>query len=189
MRRKDREMNREFGFDLIDRADYGVLSVVDGDAPLSVPLSMVRYGNYLYFHSAREGRKTDVFYDGINVTVVFVADVKVPELFGDDELSKIAIDESKFSVLVSSVFTTEFASVIVTGTLEEVLDEDEMLHALELVCKKYTPTKMEYFNSAVLSGAKHTRVYKVMIEELTSKRKKYAKDGHELKFMEEEQSE
>ena len=186
MRRKDREMNKEFGLELIDRAGYGVLSVVDEDSPLSVPLSIVREGNFLYFHSAREGRKTDVFYDGIKVTVVFVADVKVPELYSDEELSIMATDESKFSVLVSSVFTTEFASAIVTGTLEEVLDEDEKIHALELVCKKYTPNKMEYFKSAVLSGAKFTRVYKVEIEELTSKRKKYAKDGHELKFMEEE---
>lgn len=29
MRRKDRDMNADFGLDFIDRADFGVLSLVD----------------------------------------------------------------------------------------------------------------------------------------------------------------
>lgn len=50
MRRKDREMSREFGLEVIDRAAYGVLSVVDSDgAPYALPLSIVRDGRICIF--------------------------------------------------------------------------------------------------------------------------------------------
>lgn len=51
MRRRDREMNREFGLEVIDKSIYGVLSIVaDDNEPYSIPLSIVRDGNKLYFH-------------------------------------------------------------------------------------------------------------------------------------------
>ena len=56
MRRKDREMNAEFGLEVIDRAEFGVLSLVDPQGEVySVPLSIARDGSQLYFHSARSG--------------------------------------------------------------------------------------------------------------------------------------
>lgn len=50
MRRKDREMDREFGLKVIDKATYGVLAMVDEGKPYCIPLSIVRDGNTLYFH-------------------------------------------------------------------------------------------------------------------------------------------
>ena len=43
MRRKDREMNAEFGFEVIDPSEFGVLSLVDPKGEVySVPLSIAR---------------------------------------------------------------------------------------------------------------------------------------------------
>lgn len=54
MRRKDRAMNKEFGLKLIDKSDYGVVSMVDSEnKPYSLPLSIVRDEQLLYFHSAK----------------------------------------------------------------------------------------------------------------------------------------
>ena len=62
MRRKDRQMNKEFGYDLIDRSAYGVLSMVDeNNGPYAIPLSLARKGEFLYFHSAKDGRKVHIF--------------------------------------------------------------------------------------------------------------------------------
>ena len=60
MRRKDREMPLQFAHQVIDKATYGVVSMIDGEMPYSVPLSIVRSGDVLYFHSAMQGRKVDV---------------------------------------------------------------------------------------------------------------------------------
>ena len=56
MRRKDREMNTEFAKQVIDRSRYGVLSIIEtgSGTPYSIPLSIVRDDEVLYFHSARE---------------------------------------------------------------------------------------------------------------------------------------
>ena len=60
MRRKDRERDRAFAYDVIDRCEYGVAAMAgEGGAPYCVPLSLVRLGDALYFHCALEGTKLD----------------------------------------------------------------------------------------------------------------------------------
>ena len=61
-------------------------------------------------------------------------------------------------------------------------DEQEKLRAIKLICEKYAPTKMEYFNLAVESGLQIVNIYKIEIEELTAKRKKFDAHGEELKW-------
>ena len=61
-------------------------------------------------------------------------------------------------------------------------DEKEKIKAMKLICEKYTPRKMKYFDMAIKAGLKRTNVYKVEIEDITSKRKKYDMHGEELKW-------
>ena len=184
MRRQDREQDRAFAMGIIDKAPYGVLSVNDEQSPMSVPLSLVREGDDIYFHSGKAGRKIGLLKDGTRVTLVFVGTVKVPDLFTKDQLDDMSKDESKFPLFVSSVFTTEFESAIVEGTIEEVVDEADKVHGLELICQKYTPDKMRYFNEAVQSGIGYVKIFKIHMDQIAGKRKKYARDGHELKYRE-----
>ena len=59
MRRKDREMSAEFGLSVIDKAQFGVLSLVNMENEVySLPLSIARDGDRLYFHSATAVLKT-----------------------------------------------------------------------------------------------------------------------------------
>ena len=182
MRRKDREMDRNFGYKVIDKASYGVLSMVDGNEPYAIPLSIVRQGEILYFHSAKSGRKVNILAKNSIVSLVFVGDTRIPEIFTEEELEEIAGDESKTRLLISSVFTTEYDSVVVKGKVEMVEDEEERIKGMRFICEKYTPTKMEYFETAIKAGLEKTNIYKIYIDEIRSKRKKYDKQGKEMKY-------
>ena len=182
MRRKDRMMSREFGIGIIDKSRYGILSMVDGDEPYGLPLSIVRDGDHLYFHSAKDGRKVKVLEKNPKVNITFVGDVEVPENFTEEELDEIAGDKSKAVLLISSVFTTQFESAIVKGKANLVEDRDEKVHAMKLVCQKYTPDKMKYFDMAIEAGLNRTNVYKIEVEEISAKRKKYDSEGKEMKW-------
>lgn len=183
MRRKDREMSREFGLKIIDKARFGVLSMVSEDGmPYGVPLSIVRDGNTLYFHSARAGRKVKTLAGNPGVSITFVGEVDVPGLYTKEVLDEIVKQESKSELLTSNVFTTEFESVIVTGGVRLVEDEQERLKGMRLICEKFTPAKMDYFDAAVKFGLGVTAIYAVEIEGIETKRKKYDSSGTEMKW-------
>ena len=182
MRRKDRQMPQNFAHQVIDKAQYGVVSMIDKDKSYSVPLSIVRSGDLLYFHSAKQGRKVDVLANNANVTVVFVGDKCVPENYSPDELEEMNRDASMAVKLISNVFTTEFESTIVTGVAKLVDDEEEKIGAMRLICEKYTPDKMQYFETAIVAGLNRTNVYRVKMETISAKRKKYDSEGVEMKY-------
>ncbi|MDD2521646.1 MAG: pyridoxamine 5'-phosphate oxidase family protein [Anaerolineaceae bacterium] len=180
MRRKDREMSVEFGLEVIDRSDFGVLSLVDAHCePYSVPLSIARDGMSLYFHSARSGVKTNLLTEGKRVRVVFVSDVRVPELIENDLLDQMLAEGSGRDVLGTKVFTTEFASAIVTGRISMVESDDAKRDALRLISQRFVPGKMAYFDAALGDALAVTSIYSIDIEELTAKRKKFAASGEE----------
>ena len=57
MRRKDRERDAAFAWEVFDRTPFGVLSLRDGEGAYGVPISPARVGETVYFHCAREGKK------------------------------------------------------------------------------------------------------------------------------------
>ncbi len=187
MRRKDRMMDKDFCLNIIDNCEFGNLALIkDDNYPLLIPLSLVREGEYIYFHSAKEGEKTNYLDNDKEVIISFVSDVKVPSNYSDEELDSFKKDKSKAKELISNVFTTEFSSVLVKGKTSLVISKDEKIKAMKLICEKYTPNKMDYFNIAIEAGLNRVNVYKVSIENLSGKRKKYDSDGKELKWMRQE---
>lgn len=183
MRRKDREMNKEFAFEIIDKSAYGIVSMVARDSqPYAIPLSIVREKETLYFHSAKEGKKVDIFVSAPNVVITFVGQVKVPDIFSLEELEIMATDGQKAKLLINHTFTTEYESAIVSGKIKLVDNEVEKTQALRLICEKYTPDKMAYFPLAIEASLNRTNVYKVLINEFSAKRKKYDTNGEEMKW-------
>ena len=155
MRRSDRQQDRAFSLALIDRCTHGVAAFATGeDAPYCIPLSFVRVDNVLYFHCAREGRKTELLRRDPRVCVTFV---------GDDSP---AFEEP-------SDFTTFFQSAVVCGTAKEVTDEDEKISALRALCEKITPEHMnrERFDLAIRHSLAVTAVWRIEMTEITGKAK------------------
>lgn len=182
MRRKDREMPEAFGLAVIDKAPFATLCISDeGGLPYAVPLSVARKGEYLYFHSARSGRKAELLVDKKFATLVFVADVRVPQLYSDEQLQRLAQKPEQFSQRASDIFTTEFASAIASGRIEKLTSLEDKVLGLAAVCEKYTPEKMQYVELALRDALPITAVYRMHIDTLTAKRKKYDDQGEELK--------
>lgn len=177
MRRKDREMDKDFAYEVIDKSEYGTLCVFDYDI-FAFPFSAVREGDYIYFHSATTGTKVEAFKNQEMVKAVFVADVKVPDLYTDSEIEeKLKTEHPSF--LTKKIYTTEYASAICDGRIELVEDEEEKRHGLKLLCEKYTPNKMKFFDHAT-KRLDFVNVYKIHMTNVTAKRKKFAEDKTEL---------
>ena len=153
MRRSDRARDRAFSLALIDRCTHGVVAISTGEpAPYCLPLSFVRVGGELYFHCAREGRKTDLLRRFPQVCVTFVGD-----------------DRPHFTP--PAMYSTWFQSVIVTGTAVEVTDSAEKIEALRTLCRKVTPDAMDGFTLAVEKSLTVTAVWKIHMEEISGKAK------------------
>jgi nitroimidazol reductase NimA-like FMN-containing flavoprotein (pyridoxamine 5'-phosphate oxidase superfamily) len=150
MRRKDREMPREFAETVIDKSGFAAMATVNpGGTPYCTVLSMVRDGEWLYFHCALEGRKIDNLRRGNQVCVSFVGDAKAPP----------------------DNFTMEYESAVVFGTALEVTDRDEKIRALRLICERYTPSNMAAFEGAIEKSLDITGVWKIHIDDISGKRR------------------
>lgn len=151
MRRKDREMNRDFALQVADKCEYGVLSVIDPDGmPYGVALSIVRIEDFIYFHCAYDGLKIDCFKNNPNACLVCV---------GNTERQKDS-------------FTTKYESAVIRGTLLEVTDNEEKILALRFLCERHTPLNMENFDAAIKASISRTGIWKMKIESITGKCKK-----------------
>ena len=151
MRRTDRERDRAFAYDVIDRCAYGVATMTDGDRPYCVPLSLVRVGDVLYFHCALEGTKLDLLRKNPQVCLSFVAENQAAE----------------------DKFTTYFQSASVTGEAAEVTEDQEKILALRALCEKLTPANMtgDNFQRAVAKSLPRTGVWRIAIREAAGKEK------------------
>ncbi len=162
MIRKDREMPREFAESIVDKCEWAVMAMTDADGfPYCIPLTIARDGNFIYFHAGKAIGK------------------KAAALAADSRICMTCVGDTKRA---SDKFTTEFESAVLTGTASEVEDEQEKIHALRLICERHTPANMAEFQQAMERSLSNTAVWKITIGEMTGKRKKYDKDGTELKY-------
>lgn len=154
MRRKDRQRDEAFCLELIDNCTNGIMALTTGeDTPYCLPLSFVRKDRSLYFHGAKEGRKTDLMRACPKVCITFV---------GRDDPTYQA---------ESNNYTTMFASAIVTGTAHEVLEDEEKIEALRLLCQELLPEAMtgDNFDRAIAASLSATAVWRIDMEELSGK--------------------
>ena len=154
-------MDQNFALYVVDKCEYAVISMVDPEGePYCLPITIVRSENTIYFHTAMEGRKIDILNSAPSVCMACVGDTNP----------------------VPHKFTTEFESAIVTGTAYEVTEEAEKILALKLLCQRHASTNMKEFDRAVSKSLSRTGIWKIKIREITGKRKKYDRDGKEMKF-------
>lgn len=118
MRRSKQELPREEVDRILRESTSGVLSVVDADGyPYGVPLSYVRTGGRIYFHSAKAGHKITAIGEGGKATFCVVSkDDVCPE-----------------------AYSTRYESVIAFGTVSVVSDGEEALSAMRALGEKYRP--------------------------------------------------
>lgn len=151
MRRKERREDENFAFEVLDKAEFAVLSMIDEDGlPYCLPISVVRIGEKLYFHSAENGRKAEAMSKDPNVCLTAAADV----------------------VSAEDKFTTYFKSAVVRGKAVRVTDDEEKITALKAICERFTPSNMPDFSNAIKMSLPRTAVWRIDIENATGKQKK-----------------
>jgi nitroimidazol reductase NimA-like FMN-containing flavoprotein (pyridoxamine 5'-phosphate oxidase superfamily) len=150
LRRKDRAVTDDEATAILNKAEYGVLSTISPDGkPYGVPLNFCIIDNSIYFHCAIEGRKIENIEKNNSVSFCAVENTEIlPDKFG-----------------------TKYASVIVSGEVAEIFDDDKQM-ALEGLLKKYSSNYfskgLEYINTLKAK----TRVFKISITHLSGKARK-----------------
>lgn len=151
MRRKDRQMPEEFAWSVVDKCEYAFLAMTTEEGgPYGLPGTIAREGRSVYFHSALEGRKVSCLRRSPHVCLTCVGDTQVPP----------------------GKFTTLFESAVAFGTVEEVPEDGEKIHALRLLCQRHTPENMEQFSRAIDKSLSRTGVWRITVEEISGKAKR-----------------
>ena len=147
MRRKDRQLVETDIKEILHKAAYGVLSLVDeNNQAYAVPLSFVYFREALYFHSAAEGLKLDLVRQNPHAAFCVVgATAVLPEHF-----------------------TTNYESVIALGKTVEVTAEEKEA-ALEAFIEKYASDFKEKGLAYIEKAGSVTTVLKLCIEQCTGK--------------------
>jgi hypothetical protein len=147
MRRKDREISQREAIELLDKAEYGVLSTVNKNGqPYGIPLSYVYKDNSIYFHCAVDGQKLVNITNNAKVSFCVVGSTTVlPETFG-----------------------TLYESAVVFGMAREV-HESERHKALVWLLEKYCSDFMEGGLQYIESKNTITKVIKIEISRISGK--------------------
>ncbi len=148
MRRKDREKDRDFALDVIKRSEYSVLSMITPEnTPYGIPISHVLSDEVIYFHSAKEGKKSEILETNSRVSLTCVCDTE----------------------LVPEKFTTKYKSAVVVGNCSLVTEDSEKKAALMLICEKYAGSNIESAGNSIERNLNITSVYKITPIEITGK--------------------
>lgn len=144
-------MPEEFAWEVVDKCEYAFLAMTAEDGgPYGLPVTIVREGRAVYFHSAMEGRKVACLRRNPRVCLTCVGDTRVPE----------------------GKFTTLFESAVAFGTAAEVTDGAEKVRALRMLCRRHTPGNMAAFDRAIAASLERTGIWRITVEEITGKAKR-----------------
>ena len=148
MRRKKQQLGEDECLAIVDAATSGVLSVIGDDGyPYGVPLSFVRTGKTLVFHSAAEGHKIDAIKANPKASFTIAA---------QDEV-------------VPSEYNTHFRSVIAFGQVRIVEDRDEKMALLRALGDRYWPNHDNELEAEIAPRFDRMHVLAFDIEHLTGK--------------------
>lgn len=145
MRRKDRERDAAFAWEVFDRASFAVLSLRDGEGAYGVPVSPARVGEAVYFHCAPAGKKLDCIAQWPQ------AGLTVCEVTGSD------------------YFSCSYRSAILSGEVALVEDEAEKTEALRAISRRYCPEDMPDFDKYLAPRLKSTAVCRMDVRSITGK--------------------
>lgn len=148
MRRFKQQLTNEECVKILLSATSGVLSLCGDDMkPYGVPLSHVYDNGKLYFHSALSGYKIDLIEQNCNVCFTVIA---------KDELHPEG-------------YTTYFKSVIASGKIRIIENEEEKLKILEFLGRRCNANDEEGLTEEIKKGFARCLALKMKIESLTGK--------------------
>ena len=150
MRRSDKMLTNEEMLEIMETAEYGILSTVGGNGfPYGVPVNFIYKDGNIYFHSALTGYKLENIECNNKVSFCVVKDV----------------------ALIPDDFNTKYKSVICFGEVKELGDEKKQeifVAFLKKFSNDYMKAGMEYIKKSITKA----KVYEIEIKHMTAKGKK-----------------
>lgn len=150
MRKIERELSSEETLEIIEKGEYGVLSLQgDDDYPYSVPLSYVYHNNKIYFHGANEGYKLKCIENNHKVCFCVVGN----------------------TLILPEKFSTKYESAIIFGQVNEVNGDEKkeaLIHIIRKYSKEFEKEGLMYIEKAISK----TKVMSVEIDHMTGKGRK-----------------
>ncbi len=148
MRRRDRELAVPEAWELLRRAEWGVLSTLGEDGwPYGVPVNHVVVEGCIYIHCAQVGHKLEnlAFESKVSYCTVASSEVQPAEL------------------------STDFESAVVFGRAELVAEDAEKRQALEALLARFAPQHPAEGAEAMRKEYGRTAVIRIAPEHVTGK--------------------
>ena len=152
IRRKDRLIDREAGVALLEKCEYGVLSVLgDDDYPYGVPVNFVFKDDCIYIHGFLDGHKIDAMKKHPKVCFTAVGDIEI----------------------MKGQISTNYISVIAFGKAEVIAPSDNDIRdmAFAAIMDKYIPGESDRTNEYIKANEARTNLIKIDVEHLTCKQR------------------
>lgn len=152
IRRRNRLLSEDEAMMLLENGEYGVLSMASPEEGVyGIPINYVwDKQQSIYFHCAPEGRKLRML----------------------NECSRVSFCVVGRTHVISNQFSTEYESIVISGTVIRQLEEAEKRMALELLLDKYSPEDKEVGLKYMEKSFHRTHVLKLIIESVSGKCKK-----------------
>ena len=148
MRRKEKAISADEIKDVLDNAEYGILSTISEDGtPYGTPLNFAYSDGAIYFHCACEGHKLENIRYNENVCFnVFDSVLLMPE-----------------------DFNTQYRSVTVFGKIFVVQNDDEKNAGISAIARKLSPDFIEAGKAYIERAFNDMHVLKLEPEYMTGK--------------------
>ncbi|HIU54188.1 MAG TPA: pyridoxamine 5'-phosphate oxidase family protein [Candidatus Gallibacteroides avistercoris] len=152
IRRQDRLLPQEKAYYLLKKGEYGTLSMVsEEDTGYGIPINFVYDDKQdcIYFHCAMEGKKLRCLAKNNRVSFCIIGKTAV----------------------ISNQFTTAYESVVVNGTMDIHLSDQERRYGLSLLLDKYCPNDKEIGLRYIEKSFHRTNVIRLNIFSFSGKSK------------------
>jgi len=147
IRRSDREITTQEAKEILDNAEYGIMSTVSKNGqPYGLPLNYAYKNDCIYFHCATVGHKIENIEQNSKVSFCVVGKTKI----------------------LPEKFSTEYESVVVFGIVSEV-DGTEKSDALLWLVEKYCSDFIAEGKQYIEQKDKVTKVFKIAIDQISGK--------------------
>ncbi|MDO4164644.1 MAG: pyridoxamine 5'-phosphate oxidase family protein [Bacteroides sp.] len=152
VRRQDRLLTELESRELLEKGEYGFLSMVDeNERPYGIPINYVWDGvEAIYLHCAPVGEKLRCIQAHPEVAFCVVGRTHV----------------------VSDKFTTGYESVILRGVAHTGLSPEERMQALRLLLSKYSPDDMTVGLKYAEKSFHRTEIVRIDLQEFSGKCKR-----------------
>ena len=150
MRRKDKERDAAFAWQVLRDSAYSVLAMTDEEGtPYCVPVNHITdpEHNAVYFHCAGAGRKWTIL----------------------EKEPPVCLTAVSRAELVPGELTTAYDSAVVHGQATVVRDSAEKLYALKLLVQALDPVSMERAVMCADKTMERTMIVKITPREVTGK--------------------